>query len=456
MEYPIFDVPMLGGSLLIAAVAIFHVFIAHFSVGSGFFVVLAERRAIREGDADMLAFLKKYTLLIVLVPYVLGTVTGVGIWFTIAVVSPRAISVLIHQFMWDWGAEWCLFLVEVVAIYLYFFTWGRIRPKAHNTIGWVFAIASLLTLVIINAILSFMLTPGGWVPHGPAAVWKALLNPSYFPTTLVRILVSLALAGVGAIVLVTFVKGVSDGVRKKVVSRAYKMILPTVLCLPLAGWFFAVLSERAQAFLRGGSAAMLLFMAFGMASFVILALSAGLAMWRRDYSTSTVGSVLLVLFAFVSFGSFEFVREGVRKPFVIEGFMYSTGVTTAKAEGFDARATLKQTRATGVLAAAPWAVPPGKTPEALDTVARGQAVYQAACLRCHSVDGYNAVRPLLRGWSLGTIRGLLDHMDEVRAAMPPFPGTDAEKDALAAYLATLNPAPVATARANIPNAGGTR
>ncbi len=35
MEYPIFDVPLLGGSLLIAGDAIFHTFIAHFSVGSG-------------------------------------------------------------------------------------------------------------------------------------------------------------------------------------------------------------------------------------------------------------------------------------------------------------------------------------------------------------------------------------------------------------------------------------
>jgi mono/diheme cytochrome c family protein len=349
--------------------------------------------------------------------------------------------VLIHQFVWDWAAEWCLFLVEIVSIYLYFFTWGKIAPRAHNRIGWIFAGASLLTLVIINAILSFMLTPGAWAPHAPAAVWKALLNPSYVPTTLVRALVSFALAGVGAIVLVTFVRGVADSVREKVVALAYKMILPSVLCVPLAGWYFAVMPERAQRFLMGGSAAMQLFMAFGAASFIILAVAAVLATWRRDYSVSTVGSLLMVLFAFVSFGSFEFVREGVRKPYIIEGFMYSTGVTTAKAEGLDERATLATTRQTGVLAAAPWAVPPGKSIEELNAAEKGRAVYDAACLKCHAVDGYNAMRPLVRGWSRtgSDLRYLLDHMEQVRASMPPFPGTDAEKEALAAYLATLNP-----------------
>jgi len=177
VEYPVFDVPFLGGSLLIAAVAVFHVFIAHFSVGAGFFMASAERRAIREDDGEMLSFLKKYSLLILLAPYVLGTVTGVGIWFTIAVVSPRAVSLLIHQFVWGWATEWVMFIVEVVAIYLYFYTWGRVSHKAHNTIGWVFAIASAVTLLIINGILSFMLTPGGWEAGGPAAFWKGIFNP---------------------------------------------------------------------------------------------------------------------------------------------------------------------------------------------------------------------------------------------------------------------------------------
>ncbi len=102
---PFFDAGLRGGSLLIAGVAIFHIFIAHFSVGSGFLMALTQRRAIRDNDLDMDRAIGKYAFGVLLVPYVLGTVTGVGIWFCIALVSPRAVSILIHQFVWTWCAK---------------------------------------------------------------------------------------------------------------------------------------------------------------------------------------------------------------------------------------------------------------------------------------------------------------------------------------------------------------
>ena len=50
MNYPIWDIPLLGGGLLIAGVAIVHVFISHFAVGGGLFLVLTEMKGYREGD----------------------------------------------------------------------------------------------------------------------------------------------------------------------------------------------------------------------------------------------------------------------------------------------------------------------------------------------------------------------------------------------------------------------
>ena len=291
----------------------------------------------------------------------------------------------------------------------------------------------------INGMLSFMLTPGAWAPHAPLAVYKAIFNPTYLPTTLIRALAAFALAGVGAVALVSFVKA-QEGVREKVVALAYRMMLPAVLCVPLLGWVLVAVPERARVFLMGGAPVMTIFHAFGMASFGILTLAALLSLWRRDYRPSTLGATLLVLLAFVSLGSFEFVREGIRKPFLIDGFMYSTGVTTARAAEVDTVATLARTRQVGILHVAPWALPPGKTLKELGPVTKGESVYRAACLRCHSVDGYNAIRPLVRGWRRATVRDLLEKMNEVKASMPPFPGTDAEKEALADYLVTLNPA----------------
>lgn len=117
--------------------------------------------------------------------------------------------------------------------------------------------------------------------------------------------------------------------------------------------------------------------------------------------------------------------------------MYSTGVTVADSGADDQAGSLTRTRRDGVLAAAPWALPPRRAPADLSDLERGRAVYRAACQRCHELEGYNAMRPLVADWSPETIRGLLDRLDEVKPAMPPFPGVESEKDDLAKYLQTL-------------------
>ena len=50
MNFPIWELPASG--LLIAGVAIIHVFISHFAVGGGLFLVLAERKARRAAVED--------------------------------------------------------------------------------------------------------------------------------------------------------------------------------------------------------------------------------------------------------------------------------------------------------------------------------------------------------------------------------------------------------------------
>jgi len=436
VEYPIYHLPLLGGSMTIAVIAIVHVFIAHFSVGSGFLMALAEQRAIDGDDGETLDFLRRYSWLVLLLPYVIGTVTGVGIWFTIAIVSPRAVSLLIHQFVWFWAIEWVFFIVEVVSIHVYCLGWTRMDRREHHRVGWIFAGSSMATLFIINAILTFQLTPGAWQPLAPGAVWTAILNPTYLPTTLLRAVVALALAGVAALALLAFTAPITERVRETVAPLAYGFMLPSLAALPLGGWIVLNLGPRARTFLEGRAPVMLVFLAFGTAAFCMLHVAAGLSLWRRDWRPSTLGATLLVLVAFVAFGSLEFVREGIRKPFIIEGFMYSTGLTTN--DTVDKKATLRLARAGGVLRLAPWALPPERDGASLSLTARGEAVYRAACLRCHCPDGYNALRPLVRGWAPDTIRHLLAHMAEVQPAMPPFPGSDGERDALTAYLSTLN------------------
>ena len=48
MNYPVWYVPTVGGGILIALVAIVHVFVSHFAVGGGLYLVMAERKAVWE------------------------------------------------------------------------------------------------------------------------------------------------------------------------------------------------------------------------------------------------------------------------------------------------------------------------------------------------------------------------------------------------------------------------
>ena len=97
MNYPIWYVPTFGGGLLIALIAIVHVFVSHFAVGGGLYLVMTEGKAIREHDPALMAFVRKHTKFFLLLTMVFGGLTGVAIWFVISLIHPAATSLLCRQ-----------------------------------------------------------------------------------------------------------------------------------------------------------------------------------------------------------------------------------------------------------------------------------------------------------------------------------------------------------------------
>ena len=112
MNFPVWELEF-GGGLLIAIVAITHVFIAHFAVGGGLLLVVTEHWAYRNEDVALLGWLKRHSKFFALLTLVFGAITGVGIWFTIGLVHPTATSTLIRTFVWAWAIEWVFFFVEI-------------------------------------------------------------------------------------------------------------------------------------------------------------------------------------------------------------------------------------------------------------------------------------------------------------------------------------------------------
>ncbi|RPH94027.1 hypothetical protein EHM69_08520 [candidate division KSB1 bacterium] len=425
MHYPIWNMPLLGGALVIAGISIFHVIIAHFAIGAGIFNVFTEIRARRRGDSALLQFVKDNSIFLIYLAFVAGAVSGVGIWFTIGVVAPEATTYLIRLFFWIWAIEWVFFLLELASGYIYYYTWDRLSPRMHVAVGGIYAITAFMSLVMINGILTFMLTPGEYLSSGN--IWDAWLNPSFWPSLWIRTVSALALAGVFVAIVASGRKGTKDDPdRARIVAWGARFLLPLGLMPLLAVWYFSTIPETARSLALGGAVAMTFIFAFGVIMSFLIAVYAYFGMLRKARNINLETALLMAAIAFIATGSMEFVREGIRKPYVLMNIMYSNGIQVAEA------AKLNQE---GVLANAAWVTP--DTTKYSGDVAVGEAVYRTQCLRCHEVEGYNAMTPLVRNWNRPLIMSALDHLDRIKVFMPPFIGTQREKQALGSYLLTL-------------------
>jgi hypothetical protein len=95
MNYPFWDTGI-GYGALMAAIAVVHVFVSHFAIGGGLYLVVAETSARKAGDDRRLEYLAGLSKFFVLVSLVFGALTGVGIWFIIGLLNPAATEVLIR------------------------------------------------------------------------------------------------------------------------------------------------------------------------------------------------------------------------------------------------------------------------------------------------------------------------------------------------------------------------
>src|SRR5208282_6783665 len=179
-------------------------------------LVLAESKARRESRQDWLQVLEGHSKFFLILTGVFGAVTGVGIWFAIGLAHPEATSALIHNFVFGWAIESVFFLIELTTAVVYYYTWNKIDEKLHLVVGWVYAGASLCTLIIINGILTFMLTPGdAWLAvagtgHEASKFWNAFFNPTYWPSLFLRCCVCCSLAGVWALISASRIDGAKN------------------------------------------------------------------------------------------------------------------------------------------------------------------------------------------------------------------------------------------------------
>jgi mono/diheme cytochrome c family protein/cytochrome bd-type quinol oxidase subunit 1 len=506
MNYPVWDIPASG--LLIAFIAIVHVFVSHFAVGGGLYLVLTERRARRGKDVPLLAFVRGLSRFFILLTLVFGAITGVGIWFTIGLVHPAATSSLINTFVWGWAIEWTFFVTEIAAAMVYYYGWDRLPARTHMAVGWIYVASAWLSLVVINGILTYMLTPGAWITT--RSFWDGILNDTYWPALVARTFVAIGLAGLYAIWIAAWLQ---DPDLKARIARdaAWRWVLPMAVAIPLSlAWYLGASARAgvpvAEIFgARDAGVPALVGAVFGGAlttgypvaqraawwvvvtAGTLTALTLVLALRRsRDYGRPFAAALMLL--GFVAMGASEWVREDLRKPWVLGQYMFVNAVRVPPPDGapvppaefiarFGAdRFSVDAISTAGVLKTSAWVRPvPNDLLSPADYPSRaehqGRELFRTTCAACHTIDGYLAIRPLVRGKSpealTGVIAKLAAPVDAAGAAtawstahlqlktwrsrrMPPFVGTGEERQLLAAYLALLGGATPSSLAASSP------
>lgn len=421
MNYPIWYLPSTGGGLLIALIAILHVFVSHFAVGGGLYLIYAEKKGLRENSREILQFTRNHARFFLLVTLVFGSITGVGIWFVIALVNPAATSLLIHNFVFGWAAEWVFFTVEIAAAFVYFYMFGRMDSATHLKVGWLYFWSAWLSLVLITGIIGVMLTPGSWAED--RNFWAGLFNPSFFPSVVFRTCIAITIAACYGYLSAAFSKDRQVRTAMTRFSAGWALV-GLAAAVPAGLWYLAVLPAEAHALVMGKSptvATVWPVAAGGLVALLLIMLLFGL-LWPARNVKLMAG--LAMIGALLVIGGFEWVREAARRPYVINRVMYANGILKDQVaelgeEGYLQRARWAATRAT----------------EGDGRLAAGRELFIHQCYACHTVRGQN--NDIVRATATMSYRAMVSYLakiHETRYFMPPFAGTEEERRALAAYL----------------------
>ncbi|MDO4582512.1 MAG: cytochrome ubiquinol oxidase subunit I [Planctomycetia bacterium] len=447
MDYLWWYVPWITSPMLIALIATVHVFVSHYAVGGGLFLAWETGYAYKTGNVDYETYLRHHTKFFVPLTVVFGAITGVGIWWTIGLASPHATEILIRTFVFGWATEWVLFLVEIVAAFLFLYRWGQIPKKTHLAIGWIYALAAWGSLVLITGITAFMLHSGDWVAAthagtGEPHFWLGFFNPQFLPQTVARTGASLVLAVTYVLLHAAFFLRENQTELRKLVIRRTSGFTLAGLLLTAVGVFWSGwnLPPMAQATLQR-AAALNLLIGVGTIAAGLLTLFLLLAWYRPQWLTPLGGLAIFVL-ALGTLATGEFVREAVRKPYIIHQVLLGNQIHVSK---------ISELRKNGLLQSGIWTrryvekhFPYLVTPEgnldlrgakAEDRYALGEMVFMHHCNDCHArTFGYSGLGALATTRSREELLAFLQNLDGMIYYMPPWCGNDAEAELLADYL----------------------
>jgi mono/diheme cytochrome c family protein len=433
MQFPYFQFPLLGDPLIIAIDAVLHVFISHgVAIGLMSMIFVAEFLGLRRKSEDWEDLAESAVKPAVIVITGIGAMTGVGIWFITSGLVPAGIGSMLRVFFWPWFIEWVVFFLEVVVVLIYYFTWrywtGRMK-KYHVALGAGYVVLAGASAFLITGILGFMLTSDGW-PWNKNLV-SAFFNPSFGPMLGWRFSVALTMGGLLMITYMLFFHRADEGFRREALRRyGIAVAVPMLAIFFLGYWWFSIVPPG----LRTHAKPSILEWAFANKASLFWSVHVGaealfVAMIVVGISKRTLAARILVIPTLLAVwffvAEFERVREFLRGPYLMPGYMYANTVLISERELFDRE---------GMLPHAHWFHE--IAPEATDEQ-KGAFLFAMNCGTCHTIGGRNDIRDRFRGRSEDGAYVILGRTEQMVPWMPPFSGTDHERRLMSDFIVRL-------------------
>lgn len=445
--YPTWFEPAVGSGWIVGFIATVHVLFSHTSVGAAIFFAFLAHYAHRNKRPDLLEFIRRYGLFLLVFSYVLGSITGPGIWYSTTVASPRGISALIHSFVWMWATEWVFFVIEVVGVYMLVYLAGKLDGRTYLKLSMIFGLASYTTMLVIVGILSFMMWPGKaeWFETG------GVLNAFYGPNTFAQLAMRTAFmftmtAVVGGIVAARF----QDPAFKKDVARrlAWLGLVSAAAGAATFLWYLQTLPETAELVLENRLPG---WFKPGVLS-ILGGIFAYFAMTLAKPQTLVAAGAAAMTLAVLVFGLWpeEVARESMRKPWVAGRYVYSNQVVGRDVPGMGIVSEIPKIETHGFLKTHVFVPQNLRTITEDNRLEAGRLLALTACSNCHSLSG-TGMRPLKNYFSAeNTTEDIAEYLKAALSTgntlyMPEIPLSDGEALALATYIAQMHPGPSAGA-----------
>lgn len=438
-QFPLFYFPEYGSAWMMGVTGTIHILASHTSVGAAMLFAFLAQKAYKENRSDYYPYMKKYGMFLLIFSYVIGSITGPGIWYTATAASPRGISALIHNFVWVWATEWVFFVYEVIGVFVLVYFMNKIDKKTHLQLTYTFALASVGTLALIIGIISFMMWPGTQAYYATGSASDAFFGINTFPHMFLRLGFMIMLSGVIGLVISSAMRKENEALSNELSQKmGYVSILGGFITLFFFMWYMGTLPDNAHAvfafskdeIIQNRIILTLVFMAYF-----------ALAIIKPKFINPLIASTMIGVILISGLWSGEKLRESMRKPYVAGQYIYSNQIISRDVAGKNIKSELPIIAEKGLLHVNPFVPQRLKTITEENKLEAGALLAKMSCSNCHSLETTGVYRPLrdrLTGMDKEGVKAILYAIgDGAFSYMPTLKLPETEYDAMAEYLASL-------------------